>query len=348
MVDDLTRADSPEPAGEEHVIESTRMSFGDHLDELRTRLLWALGGVAAAAVGTLMVGRGILDIIFRPLWTVQFANGLQPNLQVLAPTDAFTAYLKISFLSALIVAMPWVLYHLWSFVATGLYTRERRFITGVIASSVGMFIIGVMFLYFLVLPLVLQFFITFNRAFGPADLNPSALQSLLLAREPVPAVTLEEIDPQRVRIVGSDPQDAPPGAYWINAATRRLMFQTSEGPWSIALEPGTVSPAMQSQFAVDQYVSFVLVLALAFGLAFETPIVVVFLSWSGLASVATMAGARRYVILGTVVASAVMTPSPDVLNQLLLAVPMYLLFEIGLRVARLFERRRAEATPTAS
>ena len=100
---------------------------------------------------------------------------------------------------------------------------------------------------------------------------------------------------------------------------------------------------MQSQFAIDYYVSFVLVLALAFGIAFETPIVVLFLAWSRLVSTRTMARGRRYVLLGTVVVAAVLTP-PDIISQLLLALPIYLLFELGLLVARTTERKKpAEA-----
>ncbi len=340
-----------EPAGpnrrdtvhEDESIEATRMSFGDHLEELRACLIRALIGVAIVAVFTFIFGREILEVIFRPLWTVQVANGLQPNLQALAPTDAFTAYLKISFLSALILAMPWVLHQTWNFVGSGLYRKEKRFIRGVLWTSTGLFILGVMFLYFVVLPVVLQFFITFNRAFGPANPGPSAFQSLLLAADqgiPVEAARSGSVE---VSVLRADPSEPPPGKMWVNATTRRLMVQTTSGVWSTPLEPGAVSPALQSQFAVDQYISFVLLLALAFGITFETPIVVVFLAWSGLVSTTAMADSRRYVIMGVIVVSAVLTPSADILNQMLLAGPMYALFELGLGCARMIERKNAAA-----
>jgi sec-independent protein translocase protein TatC len=95
---------------------------------------------------------------------------------------------------------------------------------------------------------------------------------------------------------------------------------------------------MHSQFALDFYISFVLTLALAFGIAFETPIVVFFLSWTKLVPTAKMAAGRRYVLLAVVVTAAILTP-PDVISQLLLAGPMYLLFELGLVIARIIERR---------
>ena len=343
MVDDPTKPHYPDRAPEDETIESTRMSFGDHLEELRTALVRALLGVGAVAVVTLIYGREILEIIFRPLWMVQFNNGLQPNLQALAPTDAFTAYLKVSALSALIIAMPWVLRQGWKFISIGLYHREQKFVRGIVWASSGLFIVGVLFLYYLVLPVVLQFFITFNRAFGPADLTPFAVQSLLISHSPPPPETPSNVSPEQLPLRSADPTNPRPGEIWVNSTTRRLMLKTGENPadiWSIPFEPGAISPAMQSQFAVDQYISFVLLLALAFGFTFETPIVVVFLSWSGLVATATMSKSRRYVFLGTIVVSAILTPTADILNQSLLAGPMYVLFELGLFVAKRIERNQ--------
>lgn len=338
---DPTRPHFGDVIPHEDSIEATRMSFGDHLDELRSCLIRALFGLALALAVTLTYGREILEIIFRPLWIVQFANGLQPNLQVLAPTDAFMAYLKVSALAALILSMPWLLHQLWRFVAAGLYIRERRFMKSLVWSSSGLFMVGVLFLYLLVLPVVLQFFITFNRAFGVADLSPSAFQRVLLPDRTAPSETAKAANPTSLSVRRDDPTETKPGDAWVNSATRRLMFQTSDGILSAPLEPGATSPAMQSQFAVDQYISFVLMLSLAFGIAFETPVVVYFVAWTGLISTATMAGGRRYVILGTIFASAVLTPTSDVLNQMLLAVPIYVLFEVGLWFARRTERRKA-------
>ena len=86
----------------------SRMSFGDHLDELRNYLVRALIGVVLAAILSFSIGKHILEIVCNPLLTVQYANGLQPSLMVLSPMGGFVAYLKISFLSGLIIAMPWI------------------------------------------------------------------------------------------------------------------------------------------------------------------------------------------------------------------------------------------------
>ncbi len=114
---------------------------------------------------------------------------------------------------------------------------------------------------------------------------------------------------------------------------------TDQGLLMTPLESAKSTGAVTSQFSLQFYISFVLSLALAFGLAFELPVVVVFLSLTGIVSAAQMGKARRYVIFGIVVAAAVFTP-PDVISQILLAIPMMALFEGGLLAARLLERGR--------
>jgi len=316
------------------------MSFGDHLEELRSRVIRALIGVAITTVAALACGNAVLEIVFRPLWLVQRANGLQPNLQSLAPSDAFTAYLKMAVMVGLIVSMPWVLYQAWSFVAAGLYSFERRFAKQLTFASTGLFVAGVFFLYFIVLPIVLQFFVTFNRAFEAGAIAPAGLERLLLGTPDEPVASAEVEAFAQIPVFSGDPKEAKPGDAWIDSTTSRLVIKRKKGHWSVPLEPGVVAPAVDSQFAVPAYISFVLMLALAFGIAFETPIVVCFLAWSGIVTTAAMARGRRHVILAMVVLAAILTP-PDVISQLLLALPMYCLFEGGLRIARVIERRKA-------
>ncbi|RME40807.1 MAG: preprotein translocase subunit TatC [Planctomycetota bacterium] len=328
----------------------TRMSFGDHLEELRRRLIYALAGAFVAVLITLALGKPILAVIYRPLLVVQYAEGLPPSIQVLAPTSAFAAYLKIGILSGLILSAPWGFYQLWAFVAAGLYPHERRFVMRLVPVSAVLFVIGVLFLYYVVLPIVLHFFIRFNKTFGLPDLTPSAFQRLLLAdgtgdgAESPASIRLGPGGP-RVAVVTKDPQAPPEGAIWFNRVTRRLMIKDAEGQWSVPLERTDRIATMDSRFAIDFYISFVLMLALGFGIAFETPLLVFFLAWSGLVTRAEMARGRRYVLLTVVILAAVLTP-PDVVSQLLLAMPMYILFELGLAAARMVERPAASAERT--
>lgn len=310
------------------------MSFGDHLEELRSAIIRALAGAVLAIVLALALGTDILQIIIRPLLNVQRANGMQPSLQALAPVAAFAAYLKIGFLAGLIVSMPWILYQAWSFVASGLYEKERRFVRWLLGPSVLLFIVGVLFLYFVVLPLVLQFFITFNRSFGMSDLGMAVTATASDTTESPGPPALPSLN---LPLVDIDPSEPPIGQAWVNTTTHRLMVRTQQGTLSTALDPGPAAPVMQSQFAIDFYISFVLTLALAFGIAFETPVAVFFLAWSGIVSRAAMSRARRYVILATVILAAVLTP-PDVISQLMLAIPMYILFELGMFAAKAAER----------
>ncbi len=318
------------------------MSFGDHLEDLRGCLIRSLVGVVLGAAVALYFGKATLALIYRPLLIVQANNGLPPNLQALSPTAAFSAYLKIGLLSGLILAMPWVLHELWTFVGTGLYPHERRFVRRLIVPSVGLFAVGVLFLYSIVLPILLQFFISFNEAFDTPNLSPTTFQTLLLQVDKPPE-TNESAQPAQVPLLKENPPDPKPGEIWVNTTTTRLMLMTSDGVWSTSLERRATPSAMRSQFAIDFYISFVLTLALAFGVAFETPIVVFFLCWSGIVPPTVMARARRYVLLGAVIAAAVLTP-PDVISQLLLAGPIYLLFEIGLLAARVTERKKGGET----
>lgn len=322
----------------------SRMSFGDHLDELRRALVRTLIGVALAAAICLIFGKEILALICLPLWHVQHANGLAPQLQVLSPTAAFTAYLKIALLSGLIVSMPWVVHQAWSFIASGLYTTERRFAKLFVPTASGLFVVGVLFVYFVVLPIVLQFFISFNQSFQIADLAPTAFQRLLLAEPEKPTSEPSVDTTMTLPLRSDDPTNPKNGDAWINETTRMFMVQTPAGILSTPLNIGPVRSPMQSQFAIDFYISFVLTLALGFGLAFETPIAVFFLARTGIASVESMRRARRFVILACIGIGAVLTP-PDVISQMLLAVPMYALFEVGLLAARIAERR---ATANAS
>ncbi|MCO6438908.1 MAG: twin-arginine translocase subunit TatC [Phycisphaerae bacterium] len=337
----------PDPASQEQVGHGNeddfglRMSIGDHLEELRTRLILSLLGIGAGAGLALLFGREILVIILRPLLVVQYENGMAPGLQVLSPTSAFSAYLRISILTGLILAMPWVLYQLWQFISAGLYRHERRFVKLLMPASVGLFVVGVAFLYFIVLPMLLQFFIQFNRGFDLPDLHSGPLARLLFDTEQEAPPGEAEAAPVVVPILRDDPQNPQSGSIWFNGTTRRLMVQAPSGLLSTEplLPPRLTS--IHSQFALDEYIAFVLTLALAFGLTFETPIVVFFLSWSGLVRRQTLASARRYVLLGIVVLAAILTP-PDVMSQMMLAVPMYALFEIGLWAARWNEYRQAK------
>ena len=128
---------------------------------------------------------------------------------------------------------------------------------------------------------------------------------------------------------------------WFNQTLGQLRLAGVDRTYQVRMRPVENSAAVSNQYSIDFYVSFILTLSLAFGVAFQLPIVVIFLSLSGIVSVADLARARKYVIFGIVIASALLTP-PDVVSQILLAIPMAILYEGGLIVSRMMIRSRAD------
>jgi sec-independent protein translocase protein TatC len=317
--------------------DDIRASFGEHLEELRLRLIYALVGVCVAAVGCWFLKGPILGFILRPVQVVLNQQGQSPRLLSLGPADPFMIALKLAVLTGLLVAAPWVLYQAWKFVSVGLYPRERRFVKMFLPGSVVLFFVGVAFLFFIVLPVAMQFFVTFSTNWPLGDLEPTWVERKLLGiTESTP--TSQPAGgpvPLHVPMLSRPPQDPKPGEAWYSPQTGEFCVQTENGPYTANLRKRTGGSGLVNQFGIQDYVSMVLMLSLAFGLTFQTPIIVLFLAITGLVSVDAMARSRRYVIFACVVIGAVLTPTADIINQMLLSGPMWILFEIGLLVARL-------------
>jgi sec-independent protein translocase protein TatC len=233
-------------------------TFISHLIELRSRLVKAALGVLAIAILLLIWPKpqAIYDFLALPM-----INSLPAGSRMIATgiIDPFMVPMKLTFLLAFVIALPWVLYQAWAFVAPGLYAHEKRLIAPLVVSSSLLFVFGVAFCYFLVFGEVFKFI----AGFAPA---------------------------------------------------------------SIAVSPD-----------IGSYLDFVMTMCFAFGLTFEVPVVVLVLVRTGMVSLETLKGIRRYVLVGVVVIAALVTP-PDALSMAFLAVPMYLLYEIGLLAAPLFVR----------
>jgi sec-independent protein translocase protein TatC len=239
-----------EAAGEE--------TFISHLIELRDRLVKASIGIAIACAA-LMLWPGpsqIYDILAAPMIASLPAGSKMIATGVISP---FLVPMKVTLVLAFIVALPWVFYQLWAFVAPGLYAHEKRLVLPLVISSSLLFIGGVAFCYFFV----------FGRVFH---------------------------------------------------------FIGEFAPESIAVTPD-----------IENYLDFVMSMCLAFGATFEVPVVVIILVRMGVVSIEKLREVRAYVIVGAFVIAAIVTP-PDVVSQLALAIPMCLLYELGLLLAPLFVR----------
>ncbi|MHC4336809.1 MAG: twin-arginine translocase subunit TatC [Planctomycetota bacterium] len=138
---------------------NTTMSLGDHLDELRLRLVLALVGLVLGTIVCFCFGSRIVAFIQRPY------NNLMPNrpLSVLGPSDALVGYIKISLIAGLILSSPWVFYQMWLFVAAGLYQKERRYVHLAVPFSATLFVAGALFFLYIVAPISLSFFLKFGK-----------------------------------------------------------------------------------------------------------------------------------------------------------------------------------------
>ncbi len=239
-----------EAAGEE--------TFISHLVELRDRLVKASIGIAIACAA-LFIWPGpsqVYDLLAAPMVASLPAGAKMIATGVVSP---FLVPMKVTLLLAFILALPWVFYQLWAFVAPGLYAHEKRLVLPLVISSSLLFVGGVAFCYFFV----------FGRVFH---------------------------------------------------------FIGEFAPSSIAVTPD-----------IENYLDFVMSMCLAFGASFEVPVVVVILVRMGVVSIEKLRAVRSYVIVGAFVIAAIVTP-PDVVSQLALAIPMCLLYELGLLAAPLFAR----------
>jgi sec-independent protein translocase protein TatC len=230
----------------------TESSLIEHLVELRSRLVRALLGLGVVLLALLPFTRSIYTWLAQPLVS-QLPAG--QTMIAMNPAGAFFAPMKLTFFVAVFIAVPWLLYQAWAFVAPGLYQREKRLALPLLGSAVVLFYAGCAFAYFLVLPAVFHFLTNFT-------------------------------------------------------------------PDVIAITPDA-----------NAYLDFVLVLFFAFGSSFELPVALVIAALLGWVTPEQLRQGRGYAIVGIFVVAAVLTP-PDVVSQLLLAIPMCLLYELGIVAAR--------------
>ena len=231
--------------------------FITHLIELRDRLLKAMAALFIVFFILFYWARDIYSLLAAPLIAALPEGATMIAVEVAAP---FFVPVKVTLFASLVVALPFVLYQIWAFIAPGLYKHEKRLVVPLIATSTMLFLIGCLFAYIIVFPTVFHFVAAF----------------------------------------------------------------TPEG--------------VEMNTDIQKYFDFVLTIFLAFGLAFETPIAVVILTRMGIVSIEKLKESRPYVIVGAFVIAAIFTP-PDVISQLLLAFPIWILYEVGLFISGILEKK---------
>lgn len=327
--------------GEAREIERTRMSFGQHLEELRIRVIFALIGLVAAVIVCFTFGDHIIANLSAPYRAAMEDLGFDPRMVQLNPTEAFTEYFKISLKFGLVVASPWILYQVWKFIAKGLYPSERRIVKYFAPTSITLFLVGAAFMVAVVLTGLMKFLIGISMWF-PLPGEDNLFYKWFRPDDIAPVVASQPVGPPlEIPVLVADPETPTDGQIWFNPGTQRFNVYHDGETYYYRLQQVSRQQFVQPLFSISEYLGFVVNLALAFGFGFQIPVVVVFLVAMRIFSAARLARARKYVILGVAVLAAVITPTPDVGTMLLLAGPMILLFEIGLLIGRIIERRSA-------
>jgi sec-independent protein translocase protein TatC len=311
------------------------MPLGDHLDELRRRLLIALVGLLPIIALALVFGQQLLGFILEPAKDALAARGDARQMILTGPLEGFSAYMKVSVIAAITLGSPWLLYQLWLFVSPGLYRHERRVIHFLIPLSFVLTLVGVGFMYTVVMPLMMSFLLDFNAGLGSQQVASAALpDGVGLAQVPV--------------LMGDPPAAAmKAGSMWINDAENlfRVCVSIDENGvptiLSMALKAGV---GAASEVRVVEYIKLLLSMTLAFAAAFQAPVVVLLLGWVGILDPKVLKKYRRHALLVCAVAAAVLSPG-DPASMLLMLVPLYLLYELGGLLLRIFPARRV-AGPT--
>jgi sec-independent protein translocase protein TatC len=328
-----------EPAKQFHP-DDFRMTVGEHLEDLRRRLIYALVGFVIAACVCLFFGRSyIIPIFCKPLTTTLAKYGLPPQLHSDEVPDVFTAFLKISLISAAAIASPWMLYQFWQFIAAGLYLHERKYITKYLPLSITLLITGMLFVYFFVLPWTLEFFIAFSIGV-PLELGevPPAAAPAVTTTQP-PAATTQ---PTFLQVVDGRPGIIREGQWWFDRQTHRLEAMLGGEVRVIRFSADNL---IATDYKLPDYIDLVVGMLITFGLSFQLPLVVLALVRVGIVERQTLKEGRRYVYFGIAVLSAAITPGDTITATVLLTGPLVLLYELGIWLSR--ERSPESAAPAA-
>lgn len=306
-----------------HAGEPVVMSLGDHLEELRSRVILGLLGVVPIFVVALVFGKTMLSFVIEPMRRALIAGGQPPNLLATSVFETFGTYVKLSLLATVVAGFPWLLWQAWKFLSPGLYKHEQRFAKLLLPLSLTLSVVGGVFMYYVALPIVLGFFVAFTTSVSPAPENVAPLP---------PGVSVAKIP-----ILEADPPAPAVGDEWIYLPMRerRTCVAVRDGKPEVLSTPMQATTGIVQQPRVAEYVDQLISLALAFALAFQAPVVVLLLGWVGIVSVELLSQYRRHAAMGIAVVSAVLTP-PDPVSIFVLAVPLYVLFELGLVLLRIF------------
>jgi len=307
------------------------MTLGEHLEELRYRLILGLGGFIVAAVVCLIFGERVVSFFCAPLIRSLEKYGINPQVYSREVTEGFIVYMQISLICAAVIAGPWLLFQLWAFVRSGLYPKERKVVTKYIPFSIGLLIAGMLFLYYFILPISLDFLIRFSSGIPIYGLQKS------------PVVQRDRATMKTIPAYAGDPADPAENEQWFDTTQGRLKMYVNGKVRVIPFGPQNL---IVPQITLTEYIDLVLRWLIIFGLAFQTPLVILGVATIGLVDIPTLKKYRRIVYFIITVISAVVVPDV-VTGMIAMMVPMALLYELGIFLAARTIRKREEAEKEA-
>jgi sec-independent protein translocase protein TatC len=251
--------------------EEHSMTFWEHLNELRSRLIRAVLAFMVGGTIAWIYREQLLLVLVTPFMDAWNSNNLggKAALHFPAPASLFLAYVKLALLGGLVIAFPIILYQLWAFIAPGLYSREKKLAIPFVVSSCALFLLGGYYGWRLAFPIAFQYLLGFS---GP-----------------------------------------------------------------VGVEGFEVTPTVM----IGDYIEFVSYMLLGFGVGFELPVLIFFLSLAGVVTHKQLIKFSRYFIVLAFVLAAVLTP-PDILSQVILAIPLCVLYGISIGIAWIMDRARAK------
>ena len=246
--------------------DEPEMSFLEHLEELRWRIIRSLLGIVVGAIICwIFIDQIMNEVLLQPVLKVNsnLAPGQQPiTLQNLKPFGQVFLYMEVGLIGGVIIAVPYLLYEIWAFIAPGLLPKERKHVSSIVVFSSFCFLAGIAFAYFIMMPTAMKFF----AGFGTTEI--------------------------------------------------------------------------ENNIAINEYMSFVISVMLGAGLVFELPMVSWFLSKLGILTPAFMRHYRRHAIVIILVLAAILTPGTDPVSQILLAIPLLLLYELSIGISKMAWRSK--------
>lgn len=255
-------------------MQEQKLPFTAHLQELRQRLIKSLLAVVVGFGISFSFSEKIFQLLTLPLRANLRLLTHEPYIEIvpkpnpvnklvfLAPAEAFWMHIKVSIVAGLVLALPFILFQVWKFVAPGLLPSEKKYVGPFIVAGTGLFLIGDLFCFLVILPFAMGFLLTYKT---------------------------ESLTPM---------------------------------------------------ISVGSYMDFTLKFLLAFGAVFELPIVILFLTRLGIIRPETLSKNRKYAVLIAFVLAAILTPTPDAFNQTLMAGPILILYEVGIIISKISQRKR--------